>query len=63
MIDKLPSEVIQLIAGHLSFREWARVSATCKEWWTLPLTIVDMSRGKDTEEPLNKSGIQISIVK
>ena len=52
----LPLEVVQCISEKFSLRKWARTSGTCKEWWTMPLNIIDLSGGFLSSEGLPSAG-------
>ncbi|BDA43022.1 hypothetical protein COCOBI_04-0310 [Coccomyxa sp. Obi] len=56
-LDSLPSDVVLLISGYMTMRDWARASGTCKAWWKLPLNNLDLCKVADHDSKLTIAGI------
>ncbi|CAL8468977.1 g8518 [Coccomyxa elongata] len=54
----LPVELVQIISGCMTLRDWARASGTCKAWWKLPLIKLELCKAAGHESKLTSAGIK-----
>lgn len=55
-LESLPLSIMEKIADQMSLRDWARASSTCKGWWAVSLTTVDLRESNTGGKTLGPEG-------
>ncbi|CAL8462698.1 g2231 [Coccomyxa elongata] len=55
-LEGLPISIVDMIASEMSVRKWAQASGTCRAWWTLSLSKLNLDNTGFNEVPLNPAG-------